>query len=47
MARSSYRDIYNSERWNSSLGYRTPVEVATGINTRRPGLALGLGNRMG
>jgi hypothetical protein len=36
--------IYNSERPHSSLGYLTPAEVAMGINTRRPGLALGLEN---
>lgn len=42
-----YRDVYNSERPHSSLGYRTPVEAATGINTRRPGLALGLDRTTG
>ena len=42
-----YRDVYNSERPHSSLGYRTPAEVAMGINTRRPGLALGLDSKMG
>lgn len=35
-----YRDVYNSQRPHSSLGYRTPAEEAMGINTRRPGLAL-------
>ena len=47
MVCSSYRDIYNSERSNSSLEYRMPVEVVMGINTRRSGLALGLDSKMG
>jgi transposase InsO family protein len=38
-----YRDVYNSERPHSSLGYRTPVEAATGINTRHPGTSSGTG----
>ncbi|MCX5800130.1 MAG: integrase core domain-containing protein [Candidatus Eisenbacteria bacterium] len=42
-----YRDVYNSERpHHSSPGYRTPAEMAMGINTRRPGLALGLDSKM-
>ena len=38
-----YRDVYNSERPHSSLGYRTPVEAATGINARHPGTSSGTG----
>jgi transposase InsO family protein len=37
-----YRDVYNGERPHSSLGYRTPAEVAAGVNTGGSGLALGL-----
>lgn len=42
-----YRDVYNRERPHSSLGYRTPAEVAASINTRRSELALELDRATG